>query len=112
MNKFIEFYKNVGLTKPLDNKHILLSYFTDDTKYNVTEVVADLELVQKGIKTFEEVLDHPQVAWSFGEGSGVLECDKETAHFIADENSNLPSMQMPLKELIEILCEWKAFLGK
>ena len=112
MNKYLEFYKNVGLTKPFDDKHVLLSYFIDDTKYQINEVIADLESVLKGEKTFVEILEHPQVAWDFGEGSGQFECNENTAYFIADKNTNLPSMQMPLKELIEILYEWKIFLNK
>lgn len=112
MNKYLEFYKNVGLTKPFDDKYVLLSYFVDDTKYTINEVIFQLEQVLEGKKTFEEILEHPQVAWDFGEGSGQFECNKKTAYFIADEDSNLPSIEIPLKELIEILHEWKTFLNK
>lgn len=50
--------------------------------------------------------------WSFGNSSGVFECNKDLAYFIADENSTFSSIEMPLKELVEILKEWKAFLEK
>lgn len=98
--------------KALEEKYILLSYFISETRYNINEVLQDLESVASGEKTFEEIKDHPQVAWSFGEESGKLECTKDTAYFIAYEQSTIPSMEMPLQELIEILKDWKVFLGE
>ena len=112
MNNRLKFEKQVGWAVGINDKDALLGYFVSDTKYDVQEVITKLENVQKEEKTFEEVLDHPQVSWDYGEGSGILDCDKETAYFIADSESNLPNMQMPLKELIEILYEWKMFLDK
>ena len=96
----------------IKDNEVLLGYFVDNTKYNVQETIQKLEQVYKGEKTFVEILEHPQVAWDFGEGSGIFECDKDTAYFIADDDSSLPNMQMPLQELINILYDWKAFLSK
>lgn len=97
---------------PTDSKYMLLSYFIDDTRYSINEDISRLESVYKGEKTFEEILDHPQVAWDFGEGSGYIECDQKTASLISFYPNSLPSMELPLKELIDILYEWKTFLGK
>lgn len=96
---------------PTDEKYVLLSYFLEDIHYTVNETIKDLESVYKGDKSFEEIKEHPQVEWDFGEGSGILVCDQKTAYFTS-EVSNLPSMELPLKELIDILYEWKVFLGK
>lgn len=112
MNNRLNFEKEVGWAIGIKDEDVLLGYFVSEIKYNINEVIADLESVLKGEKTFVEILEHPQVAWDFGEGSGQFECSENTAYFIADKNTNLPSMQMPLKELIEILYEWKIFLNK
>lgn len=97
---------------PTNDKYVLLSYFIDDIEYDINEKIIELEQVVKGEKTFDEILED-DIGWSIADGfGGVFICNQTTAYFTAEENSNLPSMQMPLKELIEILYEWKEFLGK
>jgi hypothetical protein len=69
-------------------------------------------MVQKGETTFEDLLEDSE-GWPIADGfGGMFTCDQKTAFFTANEDSNLPSMKMPLKELIKILYDWKAFLGK
>lgn len=94
----------------INEKDDLLAFFISDTKHNINETIKDLESVYKGDKSFEEIMED-YAGWAFGSGSGTFECDQKTAYFTS-EVSNLSSMQMPLKELIDILYEWKAFLGK
>lgn len=110
--KRVEFYPQFCLAKSKNEKDVLLGYFISDTRYSILEVIKDLESVYKGEKTFNEILDHPQVYWDFGEGSGYIECDQKTASLISFYPNSLPSMELPLKELIDILYEWKTFLGK
>ena len=111
MNKRLKFEKQVGWAVGIEDKDALLGYFVSDTKYSINKVINNLEQIAKGEKTFEEIMQD-SFDWTFGSGSGTFECDKSTAYFIADEDTDLPSMEMPLKELIELLYDWKTFLGK
>lgn len=107
-----KFIKQFGVCETESDEHILLGYFIDDQKYDINETIADLESVAKGEKTFDEILED-STGWPIADGfGGIFTCDQKTAYFTADDNSSLPSMEMPLQELIEILYEWKSFLGK
>lgn len=103
-----------GYVAEIENdKCAMLSYFINDyhTSYDLPKIINDLKQVASGEKTFDEIRQHPQVLWSFGEGSGVFECDKDTAYFESEHPDTEPSMEMPLQELIDILERWKDFLG-
>jgi hypothetical protein len=95
-----------------EKKYDLLAFFISDTKYNVQETIKELEQVYDGEKTFEQIIEEGEYGgWGIGEGSGTFSCDSETAYFTSDVES-LESTEIPLKELIEILYDWKAFLGE
>ncbi len=107
-----KFIKQFGVCETEKDEHILLGYFIDDTKYNTTEIIEFLELVYSKEKTYDEALDLFEYGgWDIGEGSGTFSCDSETAYFTSDVES-LESTEIPLTELIEILYDWKAFLGE
>ena len=112
MNNRLKFDKQVGWAVAINDKDVLLGYLVSDTKYDLPETIVTLESVEKGEKPFEDFLDYSE-GWSIADGfGGIFTCDQKTAYFTANGDSSLPSMQMPLKELIEILYDWKAFLGK
>lgn len=92
------------------DKYLLLDYFmsTYRSKYDLPQLIEKLESVKNGKKTFDEIQD-PVALWSFGNDAGYFECDKEKSYFKSfDEHHE--SIEMPLKELIELLTEWKNFL--
>ena len=106
------FGRKTNTPYPVKEEYMLLSYFIDDIKYDIKEVIGELEMVQKGERNFEDFLDDSE-GWTIADGlGGIFTCKQKTAYFTANQDSRLSSMQMPLKELIEILYEWKAFLGK
>ena len=101
------------VVKSAEDRFILLAYFVGDynTAYDLPDIISDLKQVANGEKTFDEIRQHPQVLWSFGEGSGIFTCDKDTAYFESEHPDSEPSMELPLQELIDILERWKDFLG-
>ena len=94
----------------LSDDYQMLALFISDTIDMVDEVIDQFETILKGEKTYEETMEGYAI-WSFGAPSGVFECDATTAYFIS-EDERLPSMEMPLQELLDLMYEWKAFLGK
>lgn len=93
-----------------NDKYLLLYYFmsTYRSEHGLPLLIKDLETIKDGKQTFADITQ-PNVMWSFGNDAGYFECDKETAYFKSfDEHHQ--SMEMPLKELIELLIEWKNFL--
>jgi hypothetical protein len=92
-------------------ENILLYYFFEDfDEYMFEEYLPQLEAVQKGELSFDEVEDG---FWVFGEGVGNLYCDESTAYFEAQKTGydpNAPSIEMSMKELIRLLKKWQAFL--
>jgi hypothetical protein len=110
--KFIENkkYNDKGAI-PTEDRFTLLSYFVDGYREEVlNDVIADLNDLLKGVKTFDEIQE-PNGYWTFGNGAGYLEADKDVAHFIAWDETH-QSFDMPLQELIDLLKEWEAFLGE
>lgn len=103
---------DLKVVRPKGKQYVLLSYFlgTFRTKWDLPVLTNGLEQVAKGEKTFDEVQD-PNGYLSFGEGSGYLECEDGTAYFISNDTETLPSMEMPLKELVQLMKEWQALLG-
>ena len=94
-----------------EEKYILLSYFLSTFRSSdLTEFIEMFEEVETGKKTFEEVWN-PNVYLSFGNGSGYIELDKTTAYFFSFSPKTERNFEMPLKELIDIMKRWKAFLG-
>lgn len=91
----------------VDDKYLLLSHFMG-TRFVWQEVINNLEEVLNENKTFADIQD-PNVIWDFAGGDGEFECDKETAYFISESKPSL-NLEMPLKEVIELLKEWKAFI--
>jgi hypothetical protein len=98
----------------IEQEYLLLNYFIADYRRPeiLSEIIEKLKHVANGEKTFDEIRQHPQVLWSFGEGSGIFECDKDTAYFESEHPDTEPSMEIPLQELIGILERWKDFLEK
>ena len=99
-----------------DNNDILLNYFLNDYRdiSQLIEIISDIESVASGEKTFDDIQDTDSY-WDFGEGAGYFECDKETAYLTCWKDSHTPeapNVEMPLKELIGILKDWKKFLEK
>lgn len=113
--KKIEFYIHpiIGKEqKPTEDKFILLHYFLADFRYpnDIEGLINELETVQSGEKTFEEVFNAPYGGGiPIGVTAGEFECDKDTAYFISNHPDKEPSIEMPLQELIDLLREWKAF---
>ena len=91
----------------LDNKYLLLSHFVG-TQFVWKEVIGDLEKVLNEEKTFADI-QNPNVIWDFAGGDGEFEYNKDTAYFYSESNPSL-NLEMPLKEVIELLKEWKAFI--
>ncbi len=91
-----------------DNKYILLSYFVAHTYFIIDKTISDLESVASGEKTFEEIMEG-YAPWTFGNDSGELVYNKDTAKFISLD-SMYPDIEMPLQELIDILYEWKTYI--
>lgn len=110
MNK-LEFDKEVGMARANEQENVLLGFFVSSVKYSITETITELESIEKGEKTFEEIMDG-YADWTFGNNEGEFTCDKEKAYFEGIGEMKYPNIEMPLKELIEILHEWKSFLGK
>ncbi len=110
--EFIENKKyNDKAATPTEDKYMLLFYFVDGYReYVLDDIIFDLDDVQKGVKTFAEIQE-PNACWSFGNGAGYLEADKDVAHFIAWDATH-ESFDMPLLELVDLLKEWKVFLGE
>jgi len=113
--KFIN-HKELGrITKPVNEKDILLYYFVDEfDKYMFEDYLTEIESVAKGEKTFDEVKDIGGI-WSFGEEAGYFTCDTEKAYLKADKNGhhpNAPDVEMPIQELIDILKNWQRFISK
>lgn len=94
----------------IEDKDLLLAFFVSETKHNLGEVISELESIQNGEKTFEEIMED-YADWTFWNNEGEFTCDKDTAYFEGIGESKYPSMEIPLKELIEILKEWKTFIG-
>lgn len=98
--------------EPTDNNYMLLSYYLDQRKDKRTleTDISELEIVQSGEKTFEEVFEADKFIVDIGFGAGEFECDKDTAYFISNNPDSEPSIEMPLQELIDTLKEWHSFL--
>lgn len=101
------------LAEPTDDKYMLLMYYLSERNdlETIDRIISELETVQSGEKTFEEVFTDVYgiiaISWNVGE----FECDKETAYFISNHPDSEPSIEMPLQELIDLLKEWRAFLS-
>lgn len=113
--KKVNFYLDkmgVKSVEQTDNKYILLMYYMSERNDvpTITRIISELETVQSGEKTFEEVFTDVYgtiaISWSAGE----FECNKDTAYFISNNPDSEPSLEMPLQELIDLMKEWKAFL--
>lgn len=108
--KYLTFKKEVKWAVANDNKYDLLGLFVTDTKYEIVETIQNLESVLKGEKVFDDIQD-PDMSWSFGNVSGYFEVEGETAYFEPfEDTTDSPRIVMPLKELIDVLKEWKSFL--
>ena len=112
--KFIK-HKELGkITQVVDKKDILLYYFVDEfDKYMLEDYLPEIEAIANGEKSFEEVED--DVLWSFGGEAGFFTCDTEKAYLKADEDGHhpdAPDVELPIKELIQILKDWQTFLNK
>ena len=97
--------------KLLDDKYILLYYFltTFRSKFDLPQLIVDFKSIEKGERTFEEIQESDSYL-NFGSDSGYIVLDKETAHFISNHPEIEPSFDMPLKELITLMNEWREFL--
>ena len=116
--KKIEFLnlEEVGkVIKTLNKDYQLLTYFVSEFDIQMLkEYLPDIESVASGEKTFDDIQDTDSY-WDFGEGAGYFECDKKTAYLTCWKDSHTPeasNIEMPLKELIGILKDWKKFLEK
>jgi hypothetical protein len=110
--KFEKLYSGVGWVTSVDDKYILLSYFllTFRGTSDLPELIEMFELVAKGEKKFDEVW-YPDVYLTFAENAGYIEIDKETAYFTSEQPEIQPSFDMPLKELLDIMKQWRDFLN-
>lgn len=90
----------------------LLAFFVSELqgKY-LDETILNLESILNVEKSFGEIMDG-YADWTFWNSEGEFTCDKDKAYFEGIGESKYSNMEMPLKELIEILYEWKAFLDK
>lgn len=95
----------------LEKEYMLLYYFlgTFRGKFDLHKLIEDFTSVETGKKTFVEIQD-PNVCLTFGNDSGYLEIDKDIAHFISNYPHTDPDLDMPLKELVELMKQWRDFL--
>lgn len=111
----IEFTTSNGVrtVRAKDDKYIMLSYYLAQRSSPklIERIIAELESVKSGEKTFQEVFEEPYGIISIGISAGEFECDKDTAYFISNNPQIEPSIEMPLTELVELLKEWKTFMS-
>ncbi|ALR31947.1 hypothetical protein ATE47_16120 [Chryseobacterium sp. IHB B 17019] len=113
--KKIEFLNNNGYRyeNPTDDKYILLGHFIGQSRSveDIQETINMLEAVKSGNKTWEEVIKpYNDIFLQIGYDSGYFKCNKNTAYFISDQKQ-YTTFEMPLNEVIDLLEEWKVFMG-
>ncbi|WP_459211418.1 hypothetical protein [Aquimarina rhabdastrellae] len=91
----------------INESYDLLAYFISDTKYNVEETIEELETIAQGRKTIDEITENTE--WIISEDIGVFNCDRKKA-YLKSKVSDFRDIEMPLREVINLLTEWKLFL--
>ncbi|WP_298309964.1 hypothetical protein [uncultured Aquimarina sp.] len=94
-------------------KYNLLSLFLEDYKENVImdPIIEDLESLMSREKVFDDIQDS-SAYWSYGNGQGYFEVEGDTAYFEPfEERTSAPRIVIPLKEVIDLLKEWRVFLN-
>lgn len=101
----------LSVVESTDEKYILLDYFVGhyrDTSFLQNDIIEPLELILRNEKTFSEITEG-QLEWSYADDYCIFEVEDKTAFFVNEKNSS-QNLEMPLKEVVDYLKEWKAFL--
>ena len=102
---------DLSVAKPVNDKYILLSFFLESNRninFLQTDVIKRLESILKENKTFEDI-QSGYANWTFADDYCEFEVENTTAYF-TNYNDKSQNLEMPLKELIDYLYDWKEFL--
>ena len=121
MTQKIRFIKEDGDKQSVPNHedYLLLADFLNDFKRyyfdDQEELIHNFELIQQGIKTFNEVHD-PSISWNFGNQGyflpqGYLEIDNGKVYLDPEkEKTESKSVCLELSEFIDLLKKWNFYL--
>lgn len=112
--KKVIFKKGSKWTHHTSKEYVLLSLFMDDyTEELVLDpIISDLESLLSGDRVFDDIQDS-SAYWSYGNGQGYFEVEDDTAYFEPfEDRTDAPRVVMPLKEVVDLLKEWRSFLSQ